>query len=458
MLNEEKALKFVSNRREKHLAQLIEFLCFPSISTLLENKEDVQATAEWLAGHMRGIGLEEVEIYPTEGHPIVYGQWLEAEDRPTLLVYGHYDVQPVDPLEEWLSDPFRPEIREENLYARGASDDKGQLFTYIKAAEAYLWTEGALPVNVKFLFEGEEEVGSKNLEPFVESHRELLRADVAAISDGLMLGPDKPSIVYALRGLTYVEVEVVGPKRDLHSGSFGGAIHNPAEVLAKLISQLKDEHGRILIPGFYDRVLPLTEEERQELSKLPFDEEEFRNEAGVPRTWGEEGYTVLEQISARPTLEVNGIVGGFTGEGAKTIIPARARAKISMRLVSEQDPAEIARLFQEYVESICPDTVRIAVETHGLAEPALVDISIPEMKAAIKAYEKGFGKKPVFIREGGTIPVVSLLKKELGLATILLGFGLPDDNLHAPNEKIYLPNFYRGIDTLIHFYNALAKC
>ncbi len=452
----EQALQFASDHQEEHLNELIDLLQIPSISTLPEHKDDVQRAADWLVRHMKSIGMQEVRVMPTAGHPIVYGQWMAADERPTVLVYCHYDVQPVDPLEEWRSDPFQPQIRGDNLYARGASDDKGQLFVHLKAAEAYLKTAGELPVNVKYLFEGEEEMGSSNLAPFIEEHQELLAADVAVISDGAIVSPEMPAITYALRGLTYMEMEVIGPSHDLHSGAFGGAVHNPLEVLAGIISQLKDERGRITIPGFYDRVLPLTEEEREEMSRLPFDEEQFCRETGVSRTWGEEGYSVLEQLSARPTLEINGFIGGFTGEGSKTVLPARAMAKISMRLVPEQEPAEIARLFQDYVESISPDTVQVSVRTLAGAEAALIDRSRPEMEAAVLAYEKGFGARPVFTREGGTIPMVSLLRKVLGLSTLMIGFGLPDDNWHAPNEKLHLPNFYRGIKTIIYFLDALS--
>ncbi len=452
----EQALQFATSHQEEHLNQLIDLLRIPSVSTLPEHKEDVQRTAHWLVEHMASIGIQEARIMPTAGHPVVYGQWMADDERPTVLVYGHYDVQPVDPVEEWRSDPFQPQIRGDNLYARGASDDKGQLFVHLKAAEAYLKTAGQLPVNVKYLFEGEEEVGSENLPPFIEEQRALLAADVAVISDGAIVGPEVPAITYALRGLTYMEVEVTGPAHDLHSGAFGGAVHNPLEVLAGIISQLKDERGRITIPGFYDRVLPLTEEERAEMRRVPFDEERFRRETGVPRTWGEEGYSVLEQISARPTLEINGFIGGFTGAGSKTVLPARAMAKISMRLVPEQDPNEIARLFQDYVEKISPDTVQVSIRTMTGAEPALMDRSGPEMQAAALAYEKGFGARPVFSREGGSIPVVSLLSKVLGLSTLMINFGLPDDNLHAPNEKLYLPNFYRGIKTIVYFLDALS--
>lgn len=452
----EQALQFATSHQEEHLNELIDLLQIPSISTLPEHKDDVQRAANWLVRHMENIGVQEVRVMPTAGHPAVYGQWIADEERPTILVYGHYDVQPVDPVEEWQSDPFQPQIREDNLYARGSSDDKGQLFTHLKAAEAYLKTAGKLPVNVKYLFEGEEEMGSDNLPPFIEEHQDLLAADVAVISDGGIVSPEVPAITCSLRGLTYMEVEVTGPAHDLHSGAFGGAVHNPLEALAGIISQLKDEQGRITIPGFYDRVLPLTEEEREEMRRIPFDEGQFRRETGVPKTWGEEGYSVLEQISARPTLEINGFIGGFTGEGSKTVLPARAMAKISMRLVPEQDSKEVARLFQEYVESISPDTVQVSVRTLATADAALIDRSGSEMQAAFLAYEKGFGARPLFTREGGTIPVVSLLSRVLGMSTLMLNFGLPDDNWHAPNEKLYLPNFYRGIKTLIYFLDALS--
>jgi acetylornithine deacetylase/succinyl-diaminopimelate desuccinylase-like protein len=451
------ALVYASEHDDRFLDELLEFLRIPSVSTLPEHVADVQQAAEWLAGQMEAITLQNVRIMSTGGHPVVYGEWLGVPDRPTVLIYGHYDVQPPDPLDEWESPPFEPTVREGQIFARGASDDKGQLFAHLKAVESYLKTSGRLLVNVKFLIEGEEEVGSVNLGRFCKEHRDLLGADVAVISDTQMLGLDKPSIVFALRGLTYMEVEVRGPSHDLHSGSYGGAIHNPAQVLCEIIARLRDAQGRITIPGFYDDVRPLTEEERVQLARLPFDEAAFRDEAGVRKTWGEAGYTVLEQISARPTLDVNGLISGFTGEGAKTILPAWARAKVSMRLVTDQRSHDIAEKFRRYVESLTPDTVQLEIRELAGGEPAFVDPNIPEMQAAVRAYEAGFGHQPVFMREGASIPVVGMFRETLGLNTVLMGFGLPDDRLHAPNEKISLESFQRGIRTAIHFLSECRK-
>jgi len=445
------ALVYASEHEDQFLDELLEFLRIPSVSTLPEHAADVQRAAEWLAGQMEAIALQNVRIIPTGGHPVVYGEWLGVPDRPTVLVYGHYDVQPPDPLDEWESPPFEPAVRDGQVFARGASDDKGQVFAHLKAVESYLKTSGRLLVNVKFIIEGEEEVGSANLGRFCEEHRDLLAADIAVVSDTEMLGLDRPSIVYALRGLTYMEVEVQGPSHDLHSGSYGGAIHNPAQVLCEIIARLHDAKGRITIPGFYDDVRPLTKEERAELARLPFEEAAFCKEAGVRKTWGEAGYTVLEQISARPTLDVNGLISGFTGEGAKTVLPAWARAKVSMRLVPHQRSHDIAEKFRRYVESLAPETVRVTIRELAGGEPAYVDRNIPEMQAAVRAYEAGFGHRPVFTREGASIPVVGMFAETLGLNTVLMGFGLPDDRLHAPNEKISLESFHRGIRTAIHF-------
>jgi len=445
---------YANEHREQYLSELLDLLRIPSVSTLPERTADVQRAANWIAAQMQNIGLQNVQVTLTEGHPVVYGEWLEDPALPTILVYGHYDVQPPDPVDEWQSPPFEPEIRDGRVFARGAADDKGQMFTHLKAVESYVKTSGRLPVNVKFIIEGEEEVGSVNLESFCREHQEMLAADIALVSDTHMFGLDKPSIVYALRGLTYMEIEVRGPSHDLHSGSYGGAVHNPAQVLCEIIARLHDAQGRITIPGFYDDVQPLSEEERAQLAQLPFDEAEFRREAGVRCTWGEAGYSVIEQISARPTLDVNGLLSGFTGEGAKTVLPAWARAKVSMRLVPGQRAHDIAEKFRRYVESLAPDTVDVTVTELAGGEPAYVDPHIPEMRAAERAYEAGFGARPVFMREGGSIPVVGLFQDILGLRTILMGFGLPDDRLHAPNEKLDLESFYRGIETSIHFMGA----
>jgi acetylornithine deacetylase/succinyl-diaminopimelate desuccinylase-like protein len=434
------ALSFADKEDKNQLRQLIEFVSIPSISTLPEHKPDIETAARWLAAHLQTVGLQNAKVVPTERHPVVYAEWLGASGQPTVLIYGHYDVQPVDPLDLWQSHPFKPEVREDYLYGRGSCDDKGQTFAHIKAIEAYLKSAQGLPVNVKFLIEGEEEIGSPSLTNFINQNRNLLQADIALISDSHILSPTQPSIVYGLRGMSYLEIEVTGPDHDLHSGSYGGAVPNPLNALAALISQLHHPDGSIAITGFYDKVRPLSAEERAALAQLPFQESVFCKEAGISAPWGERGYSVLERLGARPTLDVNGMWGGFTGAGAKTVIPSKAMAKISMRLVPDQDPYEIAKLFQQYVAKIAPRTISVQTKAIHFAEPAVIDRKIPEMQAAVEAYREAFGKEPLFTREGGSIPVVTLLKKQLGLDSILMGFGLPDDRLHSPNERFYLPN------------------
>ena len=453
----ENALQYAQAHRADALNELKELLRIPSISAQPDHAADVRRAADWLAEHMRSIGLHGVQVFPTEGHPIVYGEWLDAPGAPTVLVYGHYDVQPVDPVDLWQTPPFEPTERDGVLLARGAADDKGQVFIHLKAVEAYLKTDRKLPVNIKFVVEGEEEVSSVNLAPFVRAHTDRLRADVVLISDTGWIAPGVPSLVYGLRGLTYMEVEVVGPRRDLHSGEFGGAVHNPIQVLCELLAQLKDDQGRILVEGFYDRVRPLSDEERDELARIPFDEAQFRAEAGVPQTWGEQGYTVLEQLGARPTLELNGIVGGYIGLGAKTVIPSRALAKVSMRLVPDQDPLEVADLVKRHVERLAPPTVQVEARLLHSGHPAMIDRHSPAVQAAASAYEAAFGRRPVFIREGGSIPIVADFQQVLGAPSVLMGFGLPDDNLHAPNEKFGLAQFYGGIETSIHFLSLYAN-
>ncbi len=446
------ALAYAESQRDAFLTQLFDFLRIPSVSTQPAHRPDIERAARWLADHMRAIGLTRAEVLPTTGHPVVYGEWLEAGPQAeTILIYGHYDVQPPDPLDQWLSPPFEPQVRDDNLYARGAADDKGQLFIHLKAVESYLKGAGRLPVNVKFILEGEEESGSGGLEAFVRAERDRLQATAILVSDSPMPSPQQPALLYALRGLTYMEVTVQGPDHDLHSGSYGGAVRNPAEALCGVLARLKDEEGHITIPGFYDRVRPLEAEEREALARLPFTEARFLQETGVPAPWGEAGYTVLEQITARPTLEINGLVSGYTGPGSKTIIPATAAAKVSMRLVPDQDPEEIARLFTEHVARLMPPQVRATIETRHTAWPVLIDRHAPAMEAAARALEAVFGAPPVYTREGGTIPIVATFQRQLGAPVVLMGFGLPDDNLHAPNEKFHLPNFYRGIAASIHF-------
>ncbi len=451
------AIAYANNHRRQSLTELKQFLRIPSISTLSKHQEDMQLAATWLANAMQQVGLEHVEISPTGGHPIVYGEWLHAPDAPTVLLYGHYDVQPADPLELWHTPPFEPTEREGNLYARGSSDDKGQLFVHLKALEALIQSTNCLPTNIKCMFEGEEEVGGENLIPWIEANRERLKADVAVISDTHILSEKQPTIVYGLRGLSYLEVHITAAKSDLHSGIYGGAVHNPIQALAELIAQLHDKNGRVTIPGFYDRVLQLDEAERAELARIPYTEDTLIHETGVTMAWGESEYSVVERVSARPTLEMNGIWGGFAGEGAKTVLPAKAGAKLSMRLVPNQEPEEIAELVSEYLKSLVPPTVHIEVRNLHGGDGAIIPRNIPPMQAAHAAYEETFGVAPIFVREGGSIPVVAALQKQLNIHTVLLGFGLPDDNLHAPNEKMSIAMFYKGIETAIRFYEKLGK-
>ncbi len=451
-----KALEYAQTHHDEFLAELQTFLKIPSVSTQARHKPDMTHAAGWLRDKLLAAGFPRVEVMSTPGHPVGYAEWLTAPQQPTVLIYGHYDVQPVEPLELWRTPPFEPTIVGEDIFARGASDDKGQLFIHVKAAEAFKETTGAPPVNIKCIFEGEEEVGSPNLNPFINAHQDLLAADIAVISDSHILGEDIPAIVYALRGLSYVEVEVTGPAGDLHSGIYGGAVHNPINALCALIANLHDEHRRVTIPGFYDQVRDLSTEERAELAKIPFDHETWLEEAGIQADWGDPDYTIIERTSSRPTLDVNGIWGGYTQPGAKTVLPSKAYAKISMRLVPDQEPDEIARLISEHLKEIAPPTVSVAVRNLHGGDAAVVRRDSPAMKAAFAAYAAGFGVEPVFMREGGSIPVVATFQKVLGIETILMGFGLPDDNLHAPNEKLHLPNFYKGIETVIHFLENLA--
>jgi acetylornithine deacetylase/succinyl-diaminopimelate desuccinylase-like protein len=450
-------LKYLEANHDRHLSELDEFLRIPSISTNRENQKDVQRCALWVADHLKSIGMKTVEIFQTPGHPIVYGEWLGAADRPTVLLYGHYDVQPVDPLNLWTTPPFEPSIREGDLYARGSSDDKGQVFIHFKGVEAYLKSTGKLPCNLKMLIEGEEEIGSTNLERFVKDHNDKLKADLALISDSGMFARGVPSITYALRGLVYMEVEVVGPNRDLHSGSFGGAIHNPIQVLSEMIASLHDKNGRVTIPHFYDDVRPLTKKERDGFKKLPFSDMEYRRDLGVRVLYGEKGFSTLERVWARPTLECNGIWGGFVEEGAKTVLPAKATAKISMRLVPDQKSAKIEKLFEKHIRKIAPGTVTVSARSLHGGEAAITPIDSPGVMAGVEALKKAFGKTPLYQREGGSIPVVVQFKELLGLDTVLLGFGLPDENAHAPDEHLNLENFFGGIRTSVHFFNEFPK-
>ncbi len=453
-----KALEYARANQGQFLAELKEFLIIPSVSTQPEHKPDIERAAVWLRDKLLTAGFPKAEVMPTPGHPVVYAEWLAAgSEAPTVLIYGHYDVQPPDPLEMWDTPPFEPTIVGDDIFCRGASDDKGQLYLHVKAVEAFKETEGAPPVNIKCIFEGEEESGSPSLDPFIREHADMLAADVAVISDTSILGKESPSIVYALRGIAYVEVEVTGPDHDLHSGRYGGAVHNPINALCTMIAKLQDENGHITIPGFYDKVRELDPEERAELAKAHFEREAWLHEAGVKTDWGEPAYTIVERTTARPTLDVNGIWGGYTQPGAKTVLPSKAFAKISMRLVPDQEPAEITQLIQNHLIEIAPPTVSIEVRDLHSGEGAIVRRDSPAMRAAFRAYAEVFGKEPFFTREGGSIPVVATLQKVLGIEAILMGFGLPDDRLHSPNERFHLPNFYKGIETVLHFMDFLGQ-
>ena len=452
------ALDYARSHRDAFLNELEAFLRIPSVSTQPEHEPDIRQAAQWLRDRLLEAGFSEAEVMPTAGHPIVYGAWMGAGDQaPTILIYGHYDVQPPDPLELWETPPFEPTIVGDDVFARGASDDKGQLYTHVKAVEAFNETQGQLPVNVKCIFEGEEESGSPSLEPFIRQHQDLLAADVALISDTGFMAKGVPSIVYGLRGLTYLEVELTGPDHDLHSGVYGGAVLNPINALCRIIGQLQEPSGHIAVPGFYDDVHPLSDEERAEMAQLPFEREAWLEEAGVTTDWGEPGYTIIERTTARPTLDVNGIWGGYIEPGAKTVLPSKAFAKLSMRLVPDQDPERIAELVGRAIRELAPEAVDVEIRSLHGGEPAIVDRDSPMMEAASRAYAEAFGKEPLLVRRGGSIPVVAKFQSILGLETILMGFGLPDDRLHSPNEKFHLPNFYRGIETSIHFMSVLGE-
>ncbi|MCC6487005.1 MAG: dipeptidase [Candidatus Hydrogenedentes bacterium] len=454
MSGRDAAIAYAHQNRDRFLEEYKALLRIPSISTLPEHAGDVRKTAEWLAEQLRAVGLPKVEIMPTGGHPAVYAESAAVPGKPVVLVYGHYDVQPVDPLHEWVSPPFEPEIRGDYIHARGASDMKGQILAQIKAVEA-LAQQGGLPVTLKYLIEGEEEIGSKHLGAFIDAHREQLACDFVLNCDSGIHRADVPAIVYALRGLAYFELEVRGPKKDLHSGLFGGSVHNPAQVLCELIAGMHDAQGRVTLPGFYDKVRPLDDEERAELARLPLTDDEWKVIAGARELWGEAGYSVLERIGARPTLEVNGMLSGFTGEGSKTVLPAKAMAKLSMRLVADQDEAEIHGQLCRYLEAHAPKTVEWELRelTHGRG--AIMDRHSHYMQAALNALETVYGSKPVFKREGGSVPVVGMMQQKLKADSIMLGFALPDDGIHGPNERQYLPKFFKGIDTYIHFMTSL---
>jgi acetylornithine deacetylase/succinyl-diaminopimelate desuccinylase-like protein len=450
-------IDFINVNRERYLDELKALLAIPSISALPEHAADVRRCADWCADEMRRVGLQNVQLFDTPGNPVVYGDWLGAPGSPTILFYGHYDVQPVDPLDLWESPPFEATVRDGEIYARGAADDKGQVFMHFKAIEAHLKQNGRLPVNIKLILEGEEEVGSANLDNFVREHRDRLAADVVVISDSAMFARGVPSICYGLRGLTYVQIDLRASNTDLHSGVFGGAVANPAFVLAQLLSQMKDRSGHIKIPGFYDDVVPLQDAEREAWAQLPFNEKQYRKTFGFLKLHGESGYTTLERTWARPTFEVNGLLSGFTGEGAKTVLPAVAMAKVSMRLVPNQDPDKIAALFEDYLMKQAPKTVQVKVTRMHGGKPWMASFDNKYIQAAGRAIEQGFGRAPVFTREGGSIPVVATFQEELGLPSVLFGVGLPDENAHAPNEKLDCGNFHNGIISSAILYEEIGK-
>lgn len=448
--------EYQSQNKERFLTELLSLLRIPSISARSEHKGDMMSCAEAVKDKLLQAGADKSEIFSTAGYPVVYGEKIIDPSKPTVLVYGHYDVQPPDPLELWHSGPFEPVIKDEKIFARGACDDKGQFYMHIKAFETMVKTN-SLPGNIKFIIEGEEEVGSPNLATFIREKKDMLHADVILISDTAMLSLQNPSIDVGVRGLTYIEVEVTGPNRDLHSGVYGGAVANPITILAKMIASLHDENNHITIPGFYNDVVESGEAERSEMAKAPYDEDEYKQDLGVKELWGEKGYTTNERTGIRPTLEVNGIWGGYTGEGAKTVLPSKAFAKISCRLVPNQTSAKMTKLLIEHIEKIAPSYVTVKASEHHGGDPYLTPVDSIEYRAAAKAIEKTFGKSPIPVRGGGSIPITSLFESVLGLKTVFLGFGLDSDNLHSPNEKFDIANFYKGIETIPYFHKFFAE-
>ncbi len=448
--------EYISSNKDRFVGELFEWLKIPSVSADSRHKEDVRKAAEFLKEKLTAAGADKVEICETKGHPIVYAEKIKGPSLPTVLVYGHYDVQPADPLDLWDSPPFEPTIRDGKIFARGSCDDKGQVYMHVKAFETMM-ANNALPCNIKFMVEGEEEVGSDNLGTFVKANKEKLKADIILISDTAIISMDHPSITTGLRGLSYMEVEVTGPNRDLHSGVYGGAVANPINVLCKMIASLHDENGRVTIPGFYDKVASLTEAERKAINQAPFDLNAYKADLGVKEVLGEKGFTTVERTGIRPTLDVNGIWGGYTGEGAKTVLPSKAHAKISMRLVPDQVSSEITDLFTRHFNSIAPDYVSVKVIAHHGGEPAVTPTNSTAFRAASEAFQQVWGKKPIPTRDGGSIPIVALFKKELGLDTVLMGFGLDSDAIHSPNEHYGVENFMRGIETIVAFYGHYAK-
>jgi acetylornithine deacetylase/succinyl-diaminopimelate desuccinylase-like protein len=449
---------YYSQNQNQFLEGLKTFLRIPSISTLSEHKPDIEKAARFVREDLERMGVRNTRLIEGLGHPLVYGEWLEAKGKPTLLIYGHYDVQPADPLDEWKSPPFEPDVRGDDIFARGAVDDKGQVYLLLKAIEGHLKTSGRLPVNVKLLIEGEEECSGQAIEAYVKQHGKELGVDAALICDTEMFAPGLPTITLGLRGIIYTEIEVTAARTDLHSGIYGGAAPNPLQAMAEILAGLKDSTGRILIPGFYDDVEPPAPAEKEAWKRLPFDENKYlETEIGATSLVGEEGYSVLERTWARPTLEVHGIRGGFVGEGAKTVIPARAAAKVSMRLVPAMDPGKAYQQYTKHVESLTPRGTKVSVRLFAKSPASLVNPQNRFIETAARALEETFGAKTVYIRSGGSIPVVSLLQQQAGIPSVLMGFGLPDDNLHAPNEKFHLPNFYRGIEAVGRYLEMLGE-
>ena len=447
--------KYLAAHQNRHLKELKQLLEIPSVSTDPECAGDVKKAADWVADRLKTAGCSKVKIHKTKGHPIVYGEWMGAPGKPTILVYGHYDVQPVDPVELWKTDPFKPTVRDGKLYARGASDDKGQVIIHVNALEAHL-AHGDCPVNVKFLIEGEEEIGSPNLDPFIAKNKKLLSCDAVVVSDTAMFAKGRPSICHGLRGLAYMEVTARGTTRDLHSGTFGGAVVNPANALVQMLATLKDARGRIKVPGFYDNVRRVSAKERKEIAKLPHSDRRFKQAIGAPQLFGEGNYSTLERLWTRPSLDINGLWGGFQGEGAKTVIPAEAHAKVSMRLVPDQTPAEIEKKLTRHLKAVAPKSIDVEVRSLHGGDPWLSSPDHPAMQAASRAMQRAFGRKAVFVREGGSIPVVATFDRLLKVPCVLMGIGLHDDNLHAPNEKIDLDQFFGGIQAATFLMEELG--
>ncbi|GAK08772.1 dipeptidase [Geomicrobium sp. JCM 19038] len=444
-------------KREQHLKELSDWLSIPSVSALSEHKEDMAKTAQWTADQLTTIGLENVEIMPTKGHPVVYGEYLQHDDKPTVLIYGHYDVQPVDPIELWDTPPFEPDIRDNKIYARGATDDKGQTFMHIKALETLKAVHGELPINVKVMIEGEEEIGSPNLDAFVEQYKEKLKADVLVISDTTMIEKGKPTVCYGLRGLAGLQVDLKGAKGDLHSGLYGGGVQNPLHALASLLSSMHDEKGRVTVEGFYDNVIPLTDEEKAAYDALNYDESALIDELEVPELFGEEGYSFLERTWVRPTLEINGMFGGFQGEGIKTVLPAEASAKISCRLVPGQDPDDIVERLDAHIEKHMPKGITFTTTPFDKGKPFVTPYDHPAIQRAGEALEEVYGEKTAYTRMGGSLPIAETFSEILDLPIVLMGFGLPSENFHAPNEHFHLENFDQGLRAICNYYEKLSK-